>query len=96
MIENWNPFPSTHLDLNLTAQTLRCCIHILPLLELFDTGLRYRAGIALDAILQKLCTPSELCLLLSQKCVDGHNLHEASLEIVSHRAPTLCAMLEVC
>jgi hypothetical protein len=37
MIENQNPF--THLDLKLIVQTPWCYIHMLPLLELFDTGM---------------------------------------------------------
>lgn len=78
-------FPSTKLELKVTALTLRCCIRLLPLIELFDTGLRNAAGVALDRLLQKLCSPTEPCLLQNMD----------SLKVGANRGPMLCALLEV-
>lgn len=78
-------FPSTKLGLKVTALTLRCCIRLLPLIELFDTGLRNAAGVALDRLLQKLCSPTEPCLLQNVDC----------LKVVANRGPMLCVLLEV-
>ena len=77
-------FPSTLQELKVTALTLRCCIRLMPLIELFDTGLRNATGVGLDDLLQKLCSPRELCLLPPEVCSSE-----------PFRAPLICALLEV-
>uniref|UniRef100_A0A7I4B2P0 DUF7812 domain-containing protein n=2 Tax=Physcomitrium patens TaxID=3218 RepID=A0A7I4B2P0_PHYPA len=84
-------FPPTLLELKVTALTLRCCIRLLPLMELFDTGLRNVMGMGLNNLLQKIGSPREPCLLSK----NAFALQRAASNIDPHRAPTLCALLEV-
>lgn len=88
---NINKFPSTYMELKVTALTLRCCIRLLPLIELFDTGLRYTAGVAIDRLLQKLSSPTEPCLLPGAERTSA----ETPSEVQPNRALTLCVILEV-
>jgi len=89
--ENHSDFPSTLQELKVAALTLRCCIRLLPLIELFDTGLRNAMGIGLDNLLQKLCSPMELCSLPSKV----HSSEVIISNIEPYRTPLLCALLEV-
>lgn len=82
-------FPS---NLQVAALTLRCCIRLLPLIELFDTGLRNAMGVALDIVLQKLCSPTEPCLLPTRVLTATEVL---TFDIEPSRGPLLCALLEV-
>lgn len=89
--ESHSAFPSTLQGLKVAALTLRCCIRLLPLIELFDTGLRNAMGVGLDNFLQKLCSPWEPCLLPAKVCP----LEAMTSNIEPYRAPMLCASLEV-
>lgn len=44
----------------VTKQTLRCCIRILPLIDCCNTGLSAQCAASLKCILQQLCSPSTL------------------------------------
>jgi hypothetical protein len=89
--ESHSAFPSTLRELKVAALTLRCCIRLLPLVELFDTGLRSVMGVDLDNLLQKICSPWEPCLLRSK--VSSSEATTSTVE--PYRAPMLCASLEV-
>jgi hypothetical protein len=89
--EGHSAYPSTLQELKVTALTLRCCIRLLPLIELFDTGLRNAMGVDLDKLLQKLCSPTEPCLLPTK----FYSSEVITCNIEPYRAPLLCALLEV-
>lgn len=89
--ESHSVFPSNLRELKVTAVTLRCCIRLLPLIELFDTGLRNAMGVSLDNLLHKLCSPTEPCLLPSKV----YSSEVTTSNIEAYRAPALCTLLEV-
>ncbi|KAG0603039.1 hypothetical protein M758_10G061200 [Ceratodon purpureus] len=91
LAEIHSAFPSSLQELKVAALTLRCCIRLLPLIELFDTGLRNAMGVDLVNLLRKICSPWEPCLLRTKICSSGG----ITPNIEPYRAPTLCASLEV-
>lgn len=64
---------------------------LMPLVELFDTGLRSVMGVDLDNLLQKICSPWEPCLLR----LKVFSSEATTSTIEPYRAPMLCASLDV-